>query len=553
MPKPDPLARNLIKACQELQRRRTWERAREDAPFLLRVPTEEEPLAGVLLHPEEGTGMVIFLACGENALDDLYQCLLRPDLEEDRTNELDLLCVAFERLGELPDDLRRTFELAGLQARREVVVPCPFSHPNHREPHPPGRRETKTLLWCLGALFAAEDEGVLQPVPVHPDTPVLELEVTGTLRAPELKASYVPWTASARPEGAAPVLLPPDVAELPQTDERWLALTPLLPGHPEGDGRRYRAFALVDEESGELLRVHALAEKDNESLVDPLKAVMRDRGRPRELVFCDAILHQALEPGLITAGVAVAHEPFHPAFHTARDAALAEHRRAIREGPAWVAPTTREDWEYLEDELDAWLSLRVTAEGPGTPATVERYFGDAEDPNGSLRTATERDAYQAYVEWLVADHRDVESGRTWLEGCLASADLDPADRTLLEARRDARVSLFRIGGLVGGEEDDDRVLWDAFTSEEYVVDGSSVDLEDSDEMYIPLRLLRVRETVVPQIAGPLIGSFEVDAVLAHLESLGMERTAEGVRRDAHLFGRLWAWRRERDEELPEAE
>jgi len=538
MAKPDPLARSLIRACQELTRRRTWERTRDDAPFLLRVPTEEEPLAGVFVPPEAGSNHGLFLSCGPSALDRLYQALLRPDLEEPGMDEVDMLCISYERWGELLDEFRKPLLLGGLQARRESVVPYLFSRPKEQDSRPPNRREMKTMVWCLQAIFAAEDRDELAPRALYPEFPVLQLEASGKMRAPEVEVSLVSWEASEVADVEPPLQLPADLGELPRTEERWLAAAPLLPGRPEGEEGAWCSFVVSVDGTGEVPLTRIMAVGDDEALVEALAEALRSRGRPGEILFADGRLREQLEPGLAALSVKTELASFDPRFLLLRTAVLSGLEAATGSMVPWTAPATREEWEELDRDFTHRQFIQITTEEVGGPHAIERYFGDEGDAKEVLQELSEMFPFSAYVEWLVADFRESPDSPTFLERQLEEPKLHPADRTLIEARIEALHSIF----LVLPPEDDDALaleVEDLVTGERYLVQDEDLLLSDADGAYWPMRLLQVQEWFLPVPVGPPLEAEEVEAAVEWLKSLGLTLDREGMRRDAHLLGRLW--------------
>ena len=284
MARPDRLAKNLVDASLELHRRRSWTKVPADAPFLIRVPTEEEPLAGVLIG-QDGEELGLMVVKGPDAIGQLRRTFLAGEPSRERSDRCDFLSVSFERLGSIPADLRKTLDAAGFQARREGIAPFLFAKPAHRHLRGLNRGEMRTLNWCLAGVLGAEDQGELRPAPLVRGRKLLQLEVGGTPRAPEVKARRVSWSADEVAAGAAPALLPADLRELPRTGGRWIAGLTLVPGQIEGDERTLYAVLILDEGPDQILAAEVVAGGEPADAVSVLFGSLRQHGAPREIIF----------------------------------------------------------------------------------------------------------------------------------------------------------------------------------------------------------------------------------------------------------------------------
>lgn len=119
MAKPDPLARALVDAALELHRRRLWLEVPIDAPFLIRVPDEASPLVATIIG-HDGSDYGVVLARGDGALACMARALLDPHSDRVAFEQVSTLSATMDPLGEIPPHLRRIFDAAMFQARREA-------------------------------------------------------------------------------------------------------------------------------------------------------------------------------------------------------------------------------------------------------------------------------------------------------------------------------------------------------------------------------------------------------------------------------------------------
>jgi hypothetical protein len=537
MPSPDPLARNLVKASMELLRRRSWESTRQDAPILLHVPSEDDPLAGVLVG-QTGDDRGLFLFRGPDALERLHHHVLGRAAGDEQIKELDVLGIGFRQLSEIPPELRKTLELAQFQARRTSLAPDLFRRPPNGSSRTLNRREMKTALSCLEALFIAEDRGELEPRELAPGSSVLELHVSGAGRSPEVRARFTSWSTSGVGDTEAAISFPDDLASLPRTDESWLASSPVLPGRIEGDDRVWNGLVLIDEATDRWINSWHVPRGDDESLVARMVETLRARGLPREIVFFDELLANLLAPGLTALGVKIGVNPFDLRYPGIHSSVLTDSQSAT--GPDWarMLPETHDEWRPIHQDSTRRLSIIVHGEELVDAPALGRYFGDEQEARRLLLELENLSPFPSFLEWLMADYRSTRRSETFLEKQLQKRPLPAVDKMLIQGRIEALLSFFRVQSIRSGESME---VEDIFGGGRHIVYDPLLSNEALTGRILPLRLSRVQEWTFPLIAGPPLPSEHLDGVLGELESCGLELTHEGMREDAHLLGNLWVW------------
>ena len=546
MARPDRLAKSLVASALELHRRRPWREVLADAPFLLCLPGEEHPLIGFLIGQDrEDYGLALLR--GEGAFADVVRWLTGEDDDGDAIDERSMLSVTFEPLGAIDAALRKPLEAAGFRGRRERVAPFLYVKPPHRRLRAPNRAEMRLLDAALAGVITAYDAGELTPRPLDPHRRrILELVVEGEGRTRSARARIVPWPVAVEIPEAAPLTLPWSLAALPRLDERWLAALPVLPAAIEGDDRTIRALVVLEEESRRALGMKIVPGGEMEEAAAALAEICEGDadesppGLPREIAFASTSLHDALSPPLAALGVHTSMlENGHPLLDGFLEVMFEEKERGNEELARRIAdPESLEDWLLATGKLVRRLDAEIQDRDLATPRALAAYFGDVDVAEEVLDELAELDAFTAFAEWLLADYRPSRRARPYLERVLGEEGLSRAERTLIEAWLAAELSIYRVDATEPGTvlEVEDILAGRRHTIHDRALSGGEL-----EGFFVPLRLVHVAEWTFCQVAGPPLGTMEIDAALAHLESEGAELTPDGLRRSAHLLGRLWGF------------
>lgn len=312
----DRLSREFVEAAKEFQRRRLWREVEGDAIFLLRLPTEDLPLAANVMG-QAGQEFGLGLARDEGAFRRMVGPYLDPAAMEEFTDAGDLLSLMFDPWGSLPHEYRQLYTAAGFQARRDMRVPMTLVKRPYEFGRPAGRGDLRTLLWAVRGVLLAHDVGEFLPTPLssmdRSQDCVLELEVTGKPRNPTVTTRFVPWPKDADALDLPPlVALPEDLAKLPRVDERWILARVNMAAEIKGDPRAVFGIFVAEETSG-LILSNAVAMGDELApAAEALSQAFRgegglgsgdSKGLPRQIVFDSPRLHTAFAPVLAGFGI----------------------------------------------------------------------------------------------------------------------------------------------------------------------------------------------------------------------------------------------------------
>lgn len=195
-------------------------------------------------------------------------------------------------------------------------------------------------------------------------------------------------------------------------------------------------------------------------------------------------------------------------------------------------------WKAVDRRLGARIAERLATDRRLQSArAVRRYFGE-DDLEGFVHDHEERGVVQAYADWGVLDYRPNSAAQTRAEMMLTEGLPEP-EMILLRAMMEAHPTLYRVAG-----HDPNRGTIDL----EDVLLGGQVVLNDlllskniEGIAFIACRVFPAGRFHLVALMGPPLGAAMGTDAVEFLRAQGLECTRDGLRRDAHLFGRLWDW------------
>jgi len=552
MSRPDPIAASLVEATFELHRRRLWLEVPADAPFLVRVPGEEHPLV-VSVIGHGGSDYGLLLMRGEAGFAQVENCILDGRERAEDFEAQAFLSITLDTLAAIHPEQRGVLTAAGFQTRRESLAPCIFSKPAHRAARMPSRSEMRLMLACLRALFAVHDAGELRPTVLDRRRKrIFQIVVEGEERGAKARAEVVSWPSANRQREVEvfPCLRQIDLG-LPRLDVGWLVAFALVPGGTLDDGRNLGASFVAEVGTRRTLSTEVVASGEPHAVAEQVAKLM-SAGLPREIVFANPDLHEALAPDLAALGIRIALDPDQADLAELMEGlagmfeALAE---AAANEPAVIesAPSTLEEWRAVDRKLIERLLEEVGNRRALTPRALARYFGSEDVAREVLQELERLQPLMSLMEWLYVDYRATKKSATLLEGRLKSSRTTPLERALIEARIAARISIYRVDAATPGATLEVEDIFDGtrFTIHERALSGCGV-----EGLCIPMRITKFGEWTVTALAGPPLSLFQIDRALALLESLGVDLSSDGLRRSSHLVGRLWELLLERENAAP---
>jgi hypothetical protein len=208
-----------------------------------------------------------------------------------------------------------------------------------------------------------------------------------------------------------------------------------------------------------------------------------------------------------------------------------------RKDPGIPATDDLAGWKEADSRLIRRFVNQMREDWFRSARALEGYFGD-EDAQSLLVAHESRAVVQAYTTWAILDYRPTRKGKTHAETMLAEGLPEP-ELTLLRARIESHPSLYRIAShnaKAGAVVLEDVLLGGAVTVYDRLF-SENID----DGIFIAARVYPAGRFHFFDMVGPPLGEMMGEEAAEFLHDCGLDFTKEGLRRDAHLFGRLWGW------------
>ena len=449
----------------------------------------------------------------------------------------------------------RLHQAAGKSLSPSQTIPFIVAkEPGHKHRSLRGE-EIRFATAILRLLHAARTSTTLPPVEgmdLEADPPEVLLRLQGDAKGKLQAADH--WAAPNElraPSVVHQVSLPDELADLPRTD-RTLSVRTFTPGGViEGDERLTTFTVTYDGTRDKIVSALVHSGTPINVPIDHWVAILRgeDKGEftdappglPRAIRFEDSELLDSVSASLALLGIEAELDSDHSDFEMIENfiQGMAEHLSGESGesgdgSPAGPKPGTLEFWK----ELDLGVIEASVDEGQkiNDERTLRRYFGQPEVPQSAVDTFGAEPVVGSYFDWLTHDLRLKPRGRTVLERWISNPSTPHPVKKLLRARRDARVSLFRVTSLDPGVSLD---VIDVLSLEEHRVHDRMFSRSAVVDLLIFLRIYQIDEWKFIAIAGPIIPSFttpEIDQLVDRaLEGLGKGERAEALAQIGHLW------------------
>lgn len=550
------LARALLEAAYALDERRLWERFASVDCFGIRIPEQDETiLVSVVGATGDLHGLALFR--GPGAVGSLAAALDPQGPGDDASAEMDTLQVLMEPFKALGPADRTLIHEAGIDSNRHEQFPCFVAKPPHCEPRSLNESEMRLLQQVFEAIREADVGGLLHPARLDDEEGICTLNVNTQGDAIGVDVTRRRWEQEPRA-----VTIPVhagryDLSGLPRLEATWMVGLPCSANKREPeDDRAVQMLLVADDDRTMLLQRRSIHSGDWQEAV---KAVVETfegngltdtRGLPQEIAFSSRRLYDAMTPILTPLGVECRYEATIPTLHviasilsknpkgdlSASD--LASILLGDDDSPT-PAPDDTSGWRRAETRLIRRFGERFAAalSSDTSGHDMRRYFGD-DNPLDLIKAYRSEGIAEAFFTWKMLDYRPKKSSQTDAEKALEKG-LPEAEAIVLRARMESYPSLYRVL---------DRDVEAKTLELEDILLGGTVTAREpltrqgiEESKCIAARLFLLGNTRFTALVGPILDAdMEADAV-EFLQELEVEFTPDGLRRDVHQFGRLWAW------------
>ena len=546
------LMRDVLHAAADFNGRRLWERFSNFDCFAVSIPAQNESMLGVVLG-DAGEQFGLSLFRGEDAAARLAS-LLDPDGPgDDVAEDMDMLGFSMEAFGDLMPETQAFIREAGLHPRYTEQVPSFLAKRPGRHPRLPDQAELTLLRMVLRGAVEADKRKLLLPTRLDDRGGICALVLSGDPAAPQVSVQRDRLQPLEARQAVPVPFAAHDLAGLPHLDATWLVGLPVLPGGIQGDDRSLQLLLVADDASELILQAKPVFACELHEAASALASVFRGegpsacKGLPRKIVFASQNLHGTMAPVLEQAEVTCLYMPVIPklqdiAAHFLAGMgmelpSLAEHLEAPGEPPV-PAPDDLAGWKEADRRVARRFAAFVESDNRfGAARAVKRYFG-RDDLEHFLKAHESRSVIMAYAAWGILDYRPTRKSRTRAEEMLARG-LPEAEARLLRARIEAHPTLYRVAGhdpKAGTVDLEDVLLGGAVTVHDQLM-SENID----NGLFLAARAFPAGRFHFLELAGPPLGAGMGMEAVEFLQDSRMEFTPEGLRRDAHLFGRLWDW------------
>jgi hypothetical protein len=544
----------IIQAVGEFNSRRLWKRFTNFDCFGIRVPGQSKPMLGIVLGAG-GDEYGLSLFRGTDAAASLAGILSPEGPGDDVVDDTDVLGFSMSAFGELPPDAQSLLREAGRHPRYDEQTPMFMVKPPGQQPRTPDVPELALLLLVLRGVLEADKRRLLQPATLDNEEGICVLTLSGDPAAPQVSVARERWQLPEAPTAVPVQLENIDLTGLPRLKGTWLVGTPTMGPGIKDDSRVMQLLLVADDASQYVLEARPVFAGDLEEAVNALVETLHGhglgggRGLPREIIFSNRKLHDAMAMILEPAGVKCTFASVIPKLRELADEFL-EHLAS--EVPPFAGEIDVSDDQVFEvpapDDLAGWkeadrrLARRFAEHFEAedrlwTARPIKRYFND-EDLEYYLTEHGHDSVIVAYTAWGILDYRPNKTSKTQAEKMLVEG-LPQPEAILLRARMEAYPTLYRVAGhnpKAGTIELEDVLLGGEVTVYDQLM---SENIENN--LFFPARAFPAgRFHFVEPMGPPLSAGMGLEAV-EFLQASKMEFTAEGLRRDAHKFGWLWQW------------
>jgi hypothetical protein len=540
-------------AAFEFHRRKLWKQFTNYDCFGVRIAGQDELMLAVVLG-DAGEEYGLSLFRGPHAAATLAELLSPEGPGDDTLEDMDTLGLSMEAFGDLPPDIQMLFRETGEHPRSDEEVPSFLAKPAGEQGRLPSESELVLLGQVLRAIIKAYDSRMLKPATLEDEEGIFVIRIGGKVTEPDVTVIRERVEQEGEPTTIPLLASSSNLANLPRLKTTWLVGMPALPAAIEGDDRAMQMLLVVDEASTLIVQGKPVFSGDLKDAVDTLaqtfqgRGLKRVKGLPRNIIFSSRNLHDAMTPILEPLGVKCKYSANIPQlqaiveeFYDLVDSDLAPFGGYVEGDEVDMpipAPDDLRGWKEADKRLfDRFADHFDHEDRLWGARPVTRYFGD-DDLEYYMQEHEQQGVVMAYTAWGILDYRPTKKSKTHAEKMLEEGLPEP-EAILLRARMEALPTLYRVARhnpKAGTLDLEDVLLGGTVTIHDQMM---SENIQDG--LFLTARTFAAGQFRFIEMAGPPLGPGMGTEAADFLQYCGMKFTPEGLRKDAHKFGRLWAW------------
>lgn len=545
--------REVVQAAHEFYVRKLWKRFTNYDCFGIRVAGQDELMLGVVLG-DAGEEYGLSLFRGPHAAATLAELTSSEGPGDDTLEAMDTLGFSMEAFGDQPPDVQALFREAGWHCRHDESVPSFLAKPAGEQGRLPTESELVLLGQVLRAVIKADEKNMLKPATLEDEEGICVIHTGGEGTGSDVTVIREQVELEAEPTTIPLLASSSNLGSLPRLKTTWLVGMPALPAAIEGDDRAMQMLLVVDEASTLILQGKPVFSGDLKDAADTLaqtfqgRGLKRVKGLPRDIIFSSRNLYDAMMPILEPLGVKCNYSANIPRlqaiveeFYDVVDSDLAPFGGYVEGDEVDLpipAPDDLKGWKEADKRLFDRFAAHFDDEDRLWGARpVKRYFGD-DDLEYYMQEHEQQGVVMAYTAWGILDYRPTKNSKTHAEKMLEEGLPEP-EANLLRACMEAPPTLYRVARhnpKAGTLELEDVLLGGTVTVHDQMM---SENIEDG--VFLTARTFPAAQFRFIEMAGPPLGPAMGTEAVDFLRYCGMKFTPEGLQKEAHKFGRLWAW------------
>ncbi len=545
----------MIQACKELVDMRLWESYENLDFFVVETPLEDPVVVSIMGAGGEEYGISVFR--GPDAFKQPIMITNEGKTAADKINTIGFSMVHY---GDMQYEEKKWLKSCNYRTKKSDWRPSIISKkPGEMMQMVEKDHDISLMLYIVRGIVKAQEDGKFCPVIKNSGSKIFTIEVSGDVSEPDVKVTHKSFPGSkellqmCRDEmlyDDSPAL--PDISRLPKLDETWVVVPVYVTS--EYGGNDNCILVIAEEESHYILHADMIP-MDTGQALDVLFGVFsgdntaESVGIPDKIIIAEKKFFDAIKD-IQQLGINVCYEKKHPVAEDIRESiandlpAFAEkHFAKHLEMPdidlsVVPADDDLQSWKLIQKALtNQFINFWHDSDYLRKTRPAKKFFGDA-DWEYYIDEYDEMMALPTYVTWAALTYRTAKNKPTYAVKLLAEG-LPESLRISLESLNNSYPSLYQITET--NAETGYIVLKDLLLSKTITVHDKGLSETAKQGWIAPFWVYPVANFNFVDIAGPMFNALNSTEVMDELLELKLptEPTAQWLRGNAYIFGRLW--------------